>query len=472
MYEDDDFNEDFLPIEDLLEKYENVKEGSAIGMMDEDDFERVIEYFYQNSNDAEALLASEIACTYYPYSIGVLLLKTEILLQTQKYGQAHVTLDHLESFDLKNLSAVLLRSEIYINQSRYEQAAQFLESRCEDFSNKEKIEILLELSNIYDECEAYDKVYAVLKQILLLNPKNEEALQKISFWAEFSNQLEDAIQLHEHITMEDPYSVLAWFNLGACNQSLKRYDAALEAYKFCLAIDEKFEFAYRNMADAYMRNKQYNEALEVLQKHLEIGKPEDVIFEAMGYCHEKQKNYSLARHYYTQASKLNPEDDVIFYKIGETYAREQDWEKAMKSYTSALNLDKENPNYFLAIGNCLMELNLANEALLCFLNAVTIKPSSKTVWIALLRALVINGQYDEALHQVEAARENCGDKPEFDFLQAAILFEVGKSKEALLFLEEGLMANVNKLRLFTQLNPDYMKRTAVIDIISKYKRKK
>lgn len=471
MYDDDNMDDERSPIEALIERFEQIKNGNGSGMLDEEDYERIVEYYFQNNNDTDALLACDIGCTYYPFSSSILLLKAEILTQTQKYGQALKTLDELEKYDQANLGAVLLRADVLLSQAKYEQAATYLLRSSEQFEDKEKIEILLELADVYDECEDYEDVYKTLKKVLVLDTRNEEALQKVSFWAEFTNQLEDSVQLHLQLTEVDPYSTLAWFNLGAAYQGLKQFEKAIDAYEYCVAIDEKFEFAYRNLADAFMRLKKYDNALEVLQKHLEIGKAEDVIFEAMGYCWEKQKNYSLARHFYRQASKLSPEDDVIFYKIGETYAREHDWEKAVKSYSVALNINKENATYCLAIGNCLMEMNSTNEALLCFLNAVRLKPSVKTTWLALIRGLFFAKHYDEALTQIDVARGNCGDKADFDYLQAAVLFEKGKTKEALIQLENGLAESVSKVKIFTQLNPDYIKRNAVAELIAKYKKK-
>lgn len=471
MYEDENMDDERSPIDDLIERFEQIKNGTGSGMLDEEDYERIVEYYFQNNNDKDALLACEIGSTYYPFSSSILLLKAEILTQTQKYGQALKTLDELEKYDQANLGAVLLRADVLLSQAKYDTAASYLLTSSDLFEGKEKIEILLELADVYDECEDYEDVYTTLKKVLALDTRNEEALQKVSFWAEFTNQLEDSVQLHLQLTEVDPYSTLAWFNLGAGYQGLKQYEKAIDAYEYCVAIDEKFEFAYRNLADAFMRLKQYDNALEVLQKHLEIGKAEDVIFEAMGYCWEKQKNYSLARHFYRQASKLSPEDDVIFYKIGETYARERDWEKAVKSYSVALNINKENATYCLAIGNCLMEMNSTNEALLCYLNAVRLKPLVKTTWLALIRGLFFAEHYDEALTQIEVARGNCGDKADFDYLQAAVLFEMGKTKEALIQLENGLSESSSKVKIFTQLNPDYIKRNAVAELIAKYKKK-
>jgi tetratricopeptide (TPR) repeat protein len=402
----------------------------------------------------------------------VLLLKAEILTQAQKYGQALKTLDEMEQYEQGNLDAVILRSDILVGQLKWDQAAVWLEEQSHNFEGKEAVELLLELSDVYDECEEFDAVFDTLKRITTIDKRNEEALQKICFWAEFTDRLAESVDLHNALIEEDPYNALAWFNLGAAYQGLKLFEKAIDAYEYCVAIDEKFEFAYRNMADAYMRLKWYERALEVLEKHLEIAKPEDVIYEAMGYCWEKQKNFPKARYYYRQASQLSPQDDGIFFKIGETYAREQQWDKAVKAYTVALHLDKDNASYCMAIGNCLMEMNVPSEALVCYLNAVRLKPGNKTTWVALIRGLHRAGFHEESLTQIEIAKSHCGEKPDFFYYAAAALLEMGKSKEAMLQLERGLKEAPTRVKIFTELSPEYLRRTSVTDLIAKYKKSK
>ncbi len=468
----DDFMEDeWNSLDELLKRYEEVKTGESASIMDEEDFERVIEYYFQNSNEEQALLACDIANTYYPFSTSVLMLRAEILVQGQKYGQALRALDELEEHDNVHLDATLLRADILVSQFKYDQAALLLEQRADNFKGKEKIEVLLELTDVYDECEEFEAVFDTLKRVVQIDARNEEALQKICFWADFTKKLDESVAIHTQITDEDPYNALAWFNLGTAYQGLKLYEKAIDSYEFCVAIDEKFEFAYRNMADAYMRLKWYEKAIEVLETHMELAKPEDVIFEAIGFCWEKKKNFQRARFFYRKASQLSPQDDSIFFKIGETYTREKQWEKAVKAYSVALHLDKDNASYCLAIGNCLMEMDAESEALVCFLNAVKLKPNNKTTWMALIRGLYVAGYYDEALTQIEIARENCGDKADFRYFQSAALFELGKSKEALIQFEQALKSAPTKVKLFTSLNPEYIRRSAVSELITRYKKK-
>jgi len=125
----------------------------------------------------------------------------------------------------------------------------------------------------------------------------------------------------------------------------------------------------------------------------------------------------------------------------------------------------------MAIGNCLMEMDVTNEALVCYLNAVRLKPGNKTTWVALIRGLYKAGFYEEALTQIEMAREHCGDKPDFRYYQAAMLIESGKSKEGLIQLERAIKDAPSKVKIFTELNPEFLRRSAVSELISKYKKK-
>lgn len=68
-----------------------------------------------------------------------------------------------------------------------------------------------------------------------------------------------------------------------------------------MVIDEKFDYAWRNMGDAYLRLRRYREAIEALQKVLELARPEDVIYEAIGHCYDRLHNYAQARFNYRKS---------------------------------------------------------------------------------------------------------------------------------------------------------------------------
>src|SRR5215203_4171720 len=464
-----DRHEDKESIDDLLKLYNNLKNGYS-GFIEEEAFEKIIDYYDDKEEMSKALEAAETALEYFPFSSSLLIKKADILLGLRKYNQALETLEKAELFDAKDINLYILKTDVYLALDKQEKAVELLENAIHDFEGEEKIELLFELADVYDDYEEFDKVFDSLKVILEEEPTNEEALYKTCFWTDFTGRNEESIKLHLKIIDEYPFSELAWFNLAAAYQGIKLYEKAIDAYQYAIAIDEKFDYAYRNMGDAYLRIRKYKEAIEALEKVLELSKPEEVIYEAIGHCYDHLKNYAQARFHYRKASHLNPDDSKLYYKIACTYYNEGQWASAVKQLESALKIQRSQPEYNLLMGECKLQLNEIKEAVQYLSTAVRVRPRNISGWEALIRCLYTAGFFTEARQQALAALTHTNNKTVFLYYLSAILFAMNKSKEALLYLEKALATTPKHLKKFVQLNPSILQNPQVIDVIAQYKK--
>jgi len=459
-------------IKALLEQFDNLKTGKPNSFLEEDSFERIIDYFDEKEQLTEALEAAEYGIEQYPYSSLLLLKKADLLITLKRYKEALFILDHAETLDGKDANLYILKTDAYLALDLQQKAATVLEAAIEDFEGEEKIDLLFELADVYDDYENFDKVFDCLKMILEQEPNNEEALYKICFWTDFTGRNEEGIRLHQKIIEEFPFNELAWFNLAAAYQGLKLYEKAIDAYQYAVAIDEKFDYALRNMGDAYIRLRRYKDAIEVLEKVLELARPEDVIYEAIGHCYDKMGNYAQARFNYRKASHLNSNDSQLNYKIACTYMNEGQWESAIKNLEIALRIHRMQPEYNLAMGQCYMQLDKLEDAITCFGNVVRVRPKNINGWIELLNCLYKAEMFEEALEYANFAYEQTDGKPIFLFYKSAFLFTLGKSKEALLQLESGMNRNPRLVKKFIEINPSLLQIQQVVDIVARYKKRK
>jgi len=457
-------------ITELLKLYYNLRNGQKTGFIDEDDFEKIIDYFDDEEDLTKALEAAETAIEYYPFSGTLLIKKADLLLAARKYKEALQILERAELFDGTDINLYILKTDAYLAMDMQEKAVEILEQAVSSFEGNEKIELLFELADVYDDYEEFDKVFDCLKVILEEDQTNEEALYKICFWTDFTGRNEESIKLHLKIIDEHPYNELAWFNLAAAYQGLKLFEKAIDAYQYALAIDEKFDYAYRNIGDAYIRLRKYKEAIEALEKVLEISKPEEVIYEAIGHCYDRMKNFAQARFHYRKALHLNPDDAKLYYKIACTYYNEGQWTSAVKQLESALKIQRLQPEYNLLMGECKMQLNEMKEAIQFLSTAVRVRPRNISGWEALIRCLYYAEFYPEARQQALAALSHTNNKAIFLFYLSAVLFAMNKSKEALLYLEKALSGSPKHLKKFVQLNPSILQNPLVVDMIAQYKK--
>jgi tetratricopeptide (TPR) repeat protein len=464
------YREEHEDIREILKQYENLKAGRSHSFLYEESFERIVDHFDDMDDLSRALEAVELGIEQYPYSSTLIVKKADLLIAARRYQEAMDLLDQATLLDSSDIDIYILKTDAYLALDQQEKAVELLEEALQHFEGEDRINLLFELADVYDDYEEFDKIFDCLKLILEHDPNNEEALYKICFWTDFTGRNEESIRLHNAIIDEYPYSELAWFNLAAAYQGLKLYEKSIDAYKYAIVINEKFDYAYRNMADAYIRLRKYKDAIEALEKVIELSRPEDVIYEAIGHCYDKLRNYAQARFYYRKASHLNQEDAKLFYKVACTYMNEDNWGQAVKYLDQALQISRTQTEFNLAIGNCYLKLGKMKEAIHHFTLVVQHRPRNISGWESLIKCLYKAGLFEEANIQISAAELRTGKKPVLLYYRAAILFAMGKHKEALLKLEEALYRSPKLLKKFIELNPVILQEQSVVDIIARFKR--
>lgn len=466
------YREEHEDIREILKQYENLKAGRQHSFLYEESFERIIDHFDDMDDIPRALEAVEVGIGQFPYSSVLIVKKADLLIATRKYQEALDLLEQATILDSTDIDIYILKTDAYLALDQQEKAVQLLEDALLLFDGEERVNLLFELADVYDDYEEFDKIFDCLKLILEHDPNNEEALYKICFWTDFTGRNEESIRLHLQIIDDYPYNELAWFNLAAAYQGLKLYEKSIDAYKYALAINEKFDYAYRNMADAFIRLRKYRDAIEALEKVVELSRPEDVIYEAIGHCYDKLKNYAQARFYYRKASHLNQEDAKLYYKVACTYMNEENWNQALKYLESATRISRLQPEFNLAMGQCNLKLGHVREAVNHFSLVVRQRPRSASGWESLIHCLYDGGFYEEAFTQLAVAEQKAGDKPMFRYFRAALQFAMGRTKDALLTLEQVLAKHPRYLKKFVEINPSIMQNQSVVDLIATYKRKK
>jgi tetratricopeptide (TPR) repeat protein len=466
------YREDREQMQELLKLYDNLKHGRTHSFIEEDAFEKIIIYFEEKEDLQKALEAARFAVALYPYSSILILKKADVLLGLRNYKEALAELDQAELLDQGNIDLYILKTDAFLALDQQDKAVVILEKAIELFQGAERIELLFELADVYDDYEEFDKVFDCLRLILQDDPNNEEALYKICFWTDFTGRSEESIRLHQQIIDDFPYNELAWFNLAAAYQGLKLYEKAIDAYQYAVTIDEKFDYAYRNMGDAFIRLRKYKEAIEVLERVNELAKPESVILEAIGHCYDRLHNYAQARFYYRKASHLNQGESKLYYKIACTYFNEGQWESCSRQLDNALKIHRLRPEYNLLMGESSMQLGLYKDAIQYFSNVVRLRPRNASGWEALIRCLYKAEFFEEALEQVKAALKFTEGKPLFLFYKSSILFKMQYVSEAISQLEKAMEKSPKLLKKFMEMNPSILQNQQVVDVLARFKQRR
>lgn len=460
-------------LKELLRKYQNLRSGSNLYYLEEESFERIIDYYDDNEQLNLALEAAECGIRQFPYSPLLLIKKADLLIASQQFSEALQVLDQVSVLDISDMNTYILKIDAWLGLGEDAKALSLFEESVQTFDGPEKIDLLFELADVFDDYGCFEEVFQCLHDILLIDPANEEALYKICFWTDYAKKFEESIDLHKKLIDEHPYNHLAWFNLGTAFQGINLHEKAIDAYLYAIAINEKFDYAYRNLGDAYICIKNYEEAIEALEKVLELSVPEGVIYEALGHCYEKLRQFVQARVNYRKALHMTPANSDIFYKIALSYMAEEKWNNAVDQLNQAIQLVPEKkPLYYFSLGQCLSKTGHFQESVNALLRFIHARQSSIRGWKELVTVLFDYGFYEEALVKCAAAYKSTGGKPIFIYFQAALHFKLGMRKEGLLLLETAIKKSPRNLKEFISLDPAFLQRASIVKIINAHIKRK
>ena len=136
----DPYKNDKESIKELLKHYDNLRAGRSAMFLEEEAFEKIIDWFDDQEEIAKALEAAEMSIEYWPFSSTLLLRKADLLLATRKYHEALEILEKAELLDHNDVNLYILKTDAYLALDMQEKAVALLEDAIRRFEGEEKIE--------------------------------------------------------------------------------------------------------------------------------------------------------------------------------------------------------------------------------------------------------------------------------------------------------------------------------------------
>ena len=136
-------------INELVQLFEKLRSGASSVFLEEEAFEKIIDYYDDQENASRAMEAVNIGIEYFPFSSSLLFKKADLLLASRKYNEALAILEKAELLDANDLNLYILKTDAYLALDKQEKAVSLLEEAITHFEGEEKIELLFELADVY-----------------------------------------------------------------------------------------------------------------------------------------------------------------------------------------------------------------------------------------------------------------------------------------------------------------------------------
>lgn len=464
-FEDNNIGNEFS---ELIERYEAMVGSEALSFFEEEEFEWIIDYYETRNELDKALEAAQYGEKQYPFSALFIHKQAELFFEQRDIDRALALLDKAAVYDGTDIEIYLLRAEILTYQGFFVEAIQTLRHVEDTAEGEDKEELYLSIAEVYESWEKFDLVFDALKNVLSLNPANEEALNRIWFCVDMMENYDESVVLHRQLIDNDPYAFLAWYNLGQAYMGLGDYEAAAEAFEYVILINEDFDVAYRDWGEVLIRLDKPTEALEVFESALRLAEPYEEIYFGMGVCYERLAKPGKARYYYRKALQLDPYYDEALYRIAESLKGEGKINDALQAYKKALKIDEQNIGYLKGFAEMHYLAGQVDEAIVNYRKITVLQPEVEEHWLTLARFAYEIGDWPLAATTCEDALYHLPDSPNMQMHYAAYALACGQYNDGLIALGQALILRPDWFNKVFEIHPGLLDDDIVIDAVDRF----
>ncbi len=451
-----------------LSKFESMLKTNKVLFFDSEEFEDIILHYLDTGKAALAKKALKLALEQHPKSTGLKLVQVEMLIYDDKLDLAEKFLNELFALEPHNEEIYIQKANIYSKRDNHEKAVEQLQIALTLTEDHADVYNLMGMEYLFmDNLElAKENFIKCLEE----DTEDQAALYNVVYCFEFLDQNEEAIVYLEQYIEQNPYSEIAWHQMGRLNYGLKKYEAALRAFDYATLIDDEFLGAFMEKAKSLERLKKYDEAIESYNRTIELDDPTSYALLRIGKCYEKLGKKVLALKYFHKTVHEDPLLDKGWIAITDFYVRQKNFQKALFYVNKALAIDDQNRLYWKRFGAINRQMNFFEEAEMGYRKAVELGDYQLDTWLFWVDILLFLGEFETAVQTLLQASEYFPDEAEVDYRLAGLYFMIADDKKGKFHLSNALRNNFNHNVILEELYPVVWSRKVVQNMIKKYRK--
>ncbi len=449
-----------------LIKFESMLKTNNVLFFDSSEFENIIYHYLEIGKIALAKKATKLGLEQHPASVALKLFQVEIYVLEDKLQFADTLLDSLYLIEPTN-------EEIYI------QKASILSKRDE---HQKAIDTLMIALKLIDEEEDEADLYALIGMEFLFldqyeNAKNYfikcleldnedySALYNIIYCFDFLNLNSEAVDFLNHYLDDNPYSEVAWHQLGRQFFTLKDYVKALSAFDFAIISDDTFVGAYLEKGKVLEKQKKYLDAIESYKITLALDEPTSFALLRIGNCYEKLGDFELAVQHYYKTVHEDPLLDKGWIAITRFYTKQKNYQKALYYINKAINIDCDNVSYWKLYAQINHRLNFIEEAERGYKKTLDLGNYELNTWLLRSDILIQLGEFEAAALNLIQAAEYHPETAEIEYRLAGIYYTLVELEKGYFHLKNGLLINSEYDFIIDELFPNLANHQSVNKLI-------
>tara|TARA_R110000787_G_scaffold55942_5_gene128854 strand:- start:4925 stop:6301 length:1377 start_codon:yes stop_codon:yes gene_type:complete len=451
-----------------LSKFESMLKTNSIYFFDLVEFEEIIVHYLDTGKHSLAKKAVKLGLEQHPTSVDLKLLEVEILIFDDQLDKASQKVKRIQLLAPNNEEVYIQKATIFSKSGSHKEAIQNLKIALIHAEDKLDIWSIMGMEYLY--LDDFENARLSFAKCIEVDYEDYSSLYNVVYCFDMEKNHEQAIIFLNAYLDRNPYSEVAWHQLGRQYFVLKRYKEALTCFDYAVLIDESFIGGYLEKAKTYEQLGEYEDAIKNYMLTLELDDPTAFAFVRIGECYQQIGNLDSAISYYKKAVHEDPLLDKGWILLTEAYYQQKDYQKALYYISKALKIDEDNALYWRKYSDINIKLSFYEEAIKGFENCINLKDYSIEIYIALADVLLFVGDFNDALKVVLAAQKNYKDFAEIEYRLSGLFFVLNKESYGFTHLISAMKIEYDYHVVFLELFPTMQDNLKVQKLLKNYKK--
>ncbi len=449
-----------------LTKFESMLKTNDVLFFDSNEFELIIYHYLENGKFPLAKKAVRLGLEQHPNATSLQLFQVEILIFEDKLEEAENLLDNLYSLEPSNEEIFVQKANIFSKRNMHRKAIETLQMALEIAAEENDIYSLIAMEYMF--LEDYENAKKYFIKCLAIDDNDYAALYNIIYCFDFLNQTEEAIAFLDDLLEKNPYSEVAWHEVGKQYFAKKDYKRALSALDFAIISDDTFIGAYMEKGKVLERLKRFSEAIEAYQITLQLDDPTAFAYLRIGKCYEKINRPDLAIENFKKAVDEDPLLDKAWVAITDFHFKRSEFKKALFYINKAIDIDNNNVLYwkrFAKINHQLSHLKAAEKG---FQRSLDLGNFELETWVTLCDVLINLDKVETGISVLLQALSFYPNTAEIEYRLAGLYFKNNQGTKGYQHLSTALNLDAEYVIIIEELFPEIFKRPSIQKIIAAY----
>lgn len=449
-----------------LTKFESMLKTNSVYFFDSTEFEEIIHYYLDSGRNSLANKAIKLGLEQHPTSINLKLLLAETFIYEDQLDAAEKLLNELHAIEPNNVEVYIQKANILSKNDLHVDAIETLKIALVFADNQADILAMIGMEYLY--LDKFDNARLNFAKCLDVDFEDYSSLYNVVYCFDMQNQHEEAVNYLLDFIDKDPYSEVAWHQLGRQYFILKQFKDALRAFDYAVIIDEFFVGAYLEKAKTLEKLKEYSEAIENYLITIELDDPTAFSYYRIGECYNKLKEKELSLQYYKKTVKEDPLLDKGWLALTRLYSDDKNYQKALYYINKALTIDDTNTLYWRMYSEINIKLNLFEEAANGFYKCLDFNDESLDIYMGLSDILNFIGDYEDSQNILIKALRVFPDHAEVEYRLGCIYFILGDDLKGGKYIKKGLTTDFEYHKVFKEAFPSVFELENVKEIITNH----